>query len=59
MKKIILLIIVLTLASCNNHNEVKYLNKEYSIDLRLDDLMSRMTIEEKVAQKIHDFFHDN
>ena len=50
MKKIILLIIVLTLASCNNHNEVKYLNKEYSIDLRLDDLMSRMTIEEKVAQ---------
>ena len=50
MKKIILLIIVLTLASCNNHNEVKYLNKEYSIDLRLNDLMSRMTLEEKVAQ---------
>ena len=50
MKKIILLIIVLTLASCNNHNEVKYVNKEYSIDVRLDDLMSRMTLEEKVAQ---------
>ena len=50
MKKIILLIIVLTLGSCNNHNEVKYVNKEYSIDVRLDDLMSRMTLEEKVAQ---------
>ena len=50
MKKIILLIIVLTLASCNNHNEVKYVNKEYSIEVRLDDLMSRMTLEEKVAQ---------
>ena len=50
MKKIILLIIVLTLASCNNHNEVKYVNKEYSIDVRLNDLMSRMTLEEKVAQ---------
>ena len=50
MKKIILLIIVLTLGSCNNHNEVKYINKEYSIDVRLDDLMSRMTLEEKVAQ---------
>ena len=49
MKKIILIIIVLTLGSCNN-NEVKYLNKEYSIDVRLDDLMSRMTLEEKVAQ---------
>ena len=50
MKKIILLIIVLTLGSCNNHNEVKYVNKEYSIEVRLDDLMSRMTLEEKVAQ---------
>ena len=50
MKKIILLIIVLTLGSCNNNNEVKYVNKEYSIEVRLDDLMSRMTLEEKVAQ---------
>ena len=50
MKKIIVLIIVLTLGSCNNHNEVKYVNKEYSIEVRLDDLMSRMTLEEKVAQ---------
>ena len=50
MKKIILLIVVLALCSCNNHDEVKYINKEYSIDVRLDDLMSRMTLEEKVAQ---------
>ena len=50
MKKIILLIIALTLGSCNNHDEVKYVNKEYSIEVRLDDLMSRMTLEEKVAQ---------
>ena len=50
MKKIILLVIVIALGSCDNHNEVKYVNKEYSIDVRLDDLMSRMTLEEKVAQ---------
>ena len=50
MKKIILLIIVLTLSSCTMDKEVKYLNQEYSIEVRLDDLMSRMTLEEKVAQ---------
>ena len=52
MKKIILLIIFLTLASCNTHDEVKYVNKDYSIEVRLDDLMSRMTLEEKVAQMV-------
>ena len=50
MKKIILLIIVLTLSSCTMDKEVKYLNQEYSIEVRLNDLMSRMTLEEKVAQ---------
>ena len=32
MKKIILLIIVLTLSSCTMDKEVKYLNQEYSIE---------------------------
>ena len=50
MKKIILLIIVLILSSCTMDKEVKYLNQEYSIEVRLNDLMSRMTLEEKVAQ---------
>ena len=35
MKKIILLIIFFTLASCNTHDEVKYVNKDYSIEVRL------------------------
>jgi len=51
MKKLIsLTFILLIIASCNKNDELKYLNKELSIDQRLDDLMSRMTLEEKVAQ---------
>lgn len=36
--------------SCNQTDEVKYKNAQYSIDERVDDLMSRMTLEEKVGQ---------
>ena len=35
--------------SCDNQ-EIKYLNSDLSYEERLDDLMSRMTLEEKVGQ---------
>ena len=38
------------LASCNNNSESIYLDSNYSYQERVDDLLSRMTIEEKVAQ---------
>ena len=51
MKKLLLLSLSLfVFISCENNNELKYLNKELSVDERLDDLMKRMTLEEKVAQ---------
>ena len=36
--------------SCNKNNNPKYLDPKYSDEVRVDDLISRMTIEEKVAQ---------
>ena len=51
MKKLLLLTLSLfVFISCENNNELKYLNKDLSFDERLDDLMKRMTLEEKVAQ---------
>ena len=51
MKKLLLLTLsLLVFISCENNNELKYLNKDLSVDERLDDLMKRMTLEEKVAQ---------
>ena len=38
------------LAVCNNSSESIYLDSNYSYQERVDDLLSRMTIEEKVAQ---------
>ena len=38
------------LAACNNSSESIYLDSNYSYQERVDDLLSRMTIEEKVAQ---------
>ena len=35
---------------CNNSSEFIYLDSNYSYQERVDDLLSRMTIEEKVAQ---------
>ena len=37
-------------AACNNSSESIYLDSNYSYQERVDDLLSRMTIEEKVAQ---------
>lgn len=52
-----LLFVLIFLYSCLQENEVKYTNPNYSIDDRVDDLLSRMTIEEKVAQMR--MFHEN
>ena len=51
MKKLLLFTLsFLVLVACQNDNELKYLNKDLSVDERVDDLMKRMTLEEKVAQ---------
>ena len=51
MKKLLLFTLTfLVLFACQNDNELKYLNKDLSVDERVDDLMKRMTLEEKVAQ---------
>ena len=51
MKNLLLLTLSLfVLISCENNNELKYLNKDLSVEERLDDIMKRMTLEEKVAQ---------
>ena len=51
MKKLLLFTLTfLVLFACQNDNELKYLNKDLSVDERVDDLMKRMTVEEKVAQ---------
>ena len=51
MKKLLLYTLsFFVLVACQNDNELKYLNKDLSVDERVDDLMKRMTLEEKVAQ---------
>lgn len=50
---IILLILITLLAfvtSCNNESDLKYKNPNLPIEERVDDLLSRMTLEEKVRQ---------
>ena len=51
MKKLLLFTIsFLVFMACENDNELKYLNKDLDVEQRLDDLMKRMTLEEKVAK---------
>ena len=51
MKKLLLFTIsFLVFMACENDNQLKYLNKDLDVEQRLDDLMKRMTLEEKVAQ---------
>ena len=48
MKKLLLFTLTfLVLFACQNDNELKYLNKDLSVDERVDDLMKRMTLEER------------
>ena len=53
MKKLILsFFIIVNLISCSNENDLKYLDSNLSVDERLDDLIPRMTLEEKAAQMV-------
>ena len=38
------------LIACNNKSEIIYLDSNYSDQERVEDLLTRMTLEEKVAQ---------
>ena len=53
MKKLILsFFIIINIISCSNENDLKYLDSNLSVDERLDDLIPRMTLEEKAAQMV-------
>ena len=53
MKKLILsFFIIVNIISCSNENDIKYLDSNLSVDERLDDLIPRMTLEEKAAQMV-------
>ena len=41
---------ILLLTACNNKSDSIYLDSKYSDQKRVEDLLSRMTLEEKVAQ---------
>jgi beta-glucosidase len=43
----------ISLASCEKNETPDYLNPELSIEKRVDDLVSRMTLEEKVSQMLN------
>ncbi len=58
MKKLILIVITgLIVAGTLTAQEIKYTQKILPIDVRVEDLLSRMTLEEKVAQMR--IFHSN
>jgi len=53
---LVLVVALLVYCSGNKHEKEKfpYLNPDLSLQQRVDDLVSRMTIEEKVAQMVHE-----
>lgn len=58
MKKLILIVITgLIVAGTLTAQEIKYTQKNRPIDVRVEDLLKRMTLEEKVAQMR--MFHSN
>jgi len=51
MRKLVLFVIIISLMSCAN--QIPYKNTQLSVDQRVEDLVSRMTVEEKVKQMSH------
>ena len=49
-KTIWLAIIFILINACANKEELHYMNPQLSVEDRVNDLISRMTLEEKVAQ---------
>lgn len=50
MKYLVALLIPIFFISCQKNNPPKYKDASLSIDQRVEDLMKRMTLEEKIAQ---------
>ena len=50
IKSLSILIVILFAFSCNTEKNPKYLNTKLTIENRVNDLVSRMTLEEKVSQ---------
>jgi len=47
---LLIMCVVLTMTSCSKHDRPDYKNSELSIENRVDDLLSKMTLEEKFWQ---------
>jgi len=51
--QLVLIVLITMLTACTSENNPPYKNPELGVDVRVDDLVSRMTIEEKVSQMSH------
>jgi len=55
--RFVMLVLICMMLSCSNSGGITYKNKDARIEDRVDDLLARMTIVEKVAQMR--MFHAN
>ncbi|MBN2520933.1 MAG: hypothetical protein JXB17_10540, partial [Bacteroidales bacterium] len=55
---LIFLFILFLLIACNSNKVPKYKNSSLPIEVRINDLVKRMTLEEKVGQLISYFSRD-
>ncbi|MDA3822707.1 MAG: glycoside hydrolase family 3 C-terminal domain-containing protein, partial [Bacteroidales bacterium] len=53
LKNLALLLLIILVGSCNTDKNPNYLKTNLSIEKRVDDLVSRMTLEEKVSQLVY------